>query len=233
MSLSSATESQVLNQTNWAAIGKHGRWEIIGFKTVIDNGDTFTLSGLLRGLKGTGHNTNSHALADTFVMLDLSIIPTDTGDLGRYNPGSGNIDIASGYIVTSLLDGTQGAPTFEFINTAVGLKPYAPADIRGSRDGSNNLTITWKRSGRLDNGWDDYQDVPLGEDSEAYEIDCYDTDDSSFGTVVRTIEITSETASYTAAEQTSDGLTPGDFIDVKIYQISATVDRGYTREATI
>jgi hypothetical protein len=71
--------------------------------------------------------------------------------------------------------------------------------------------------------------VPLGESSEAYEVDILDGDD-----VVRTIDsLSSETASYSAAEQTTDGLTPGDPVDCVIYQMSATVGRGFGREATV
>jgi hypothetical protein len=233
--LSTATEAQVYNLTNWAAIGVDGAWEVIAFKTVVDNGGgNYTLSNFIRGLRNTEEFTGGHAINDRFVILDISsITAVNDGNLGRYVMSSGLIGIAQIYKVTSLHDDPQENASFEFTNNALGLKPYAPTDINGSRDGSNNLTITWKRSSRINNGWDDYADVPLGEDSEAYEVDCYDTNDGSFGNVVRTIEITSETASYTATQQTTDGLTPGDLIDVKVYQISATVDRGYGRGATI
>lgn len=234
MSLSSKTKAEVLVGENWAALGVHGAWEIIAFQTVTDNGDdTYTLSSLLRGLRGTEWAVDGHAAGDHFIMLDLDITPTDGGNLGRYNQGVDFLNTAYSYKCISLKHDPQEYGGFDFINTGVALKPYAPADIVGSRDGSNNLTITWKRSGRISNGWDDLQDVPLGEDSEAYEVDCYDTSDGSFGNVVRTIEVTSETASYTAAQQTADGLTPGNLIDVKVYQISAQVDRGYAGAATI
>lgn len=53
------------------------------------------------------------------------------------------------------------------------------------------------------------------------------------GIVVRTKTVTTETVSYTAAEQTTDGLTPGNLVRMKIYQISATVGRGYVRDVTL
>jgi hypothetical protein len=233
--LTSASEADVLNLTNWAALGIDGAWEIIAFQTVVDNGDgNYTLSNLLRGLRNTEEFTGGHAVHDRFIMLDISSITAiNTGDLGRYVMASGLIGVAQSYKVTSLHEDPQESASFEFTNNALGLKPYAPTDVRGSRDGSNNLTITWKRSGRISNGWDDYVDIPLGEDSEAYEIDVYASNDGSYTTLKRTIEVTSETASYTAAQQTSDGLTPGDLFDIKVYQISATVDRGYARGATV
>jgi hypothetical protein len=231
--LSSATISEVLNLTNWAALGVDGAWEIIAFRDVVDNGDgNYTLSGLLRGLRNTEEFTGGHAVRDRFVMLDIaSISLTDYGDLGRYIIGESLIGVSQLYKVTSLHADPQVHASFEFTCNALSLKPYAPTQVEGSRDGSNNLTITWVRSSRLDNGWDNYQDVPLGEDSEAYEVDIID--DDSAETVLRTIEVTSETASYTAAQQTADGLTPGDDVTVRVYQISETVGRGYGREATI
>jgi hypothetical protein len=52
--------------------------------------------------------------------------------------------------------------------------------------------------------------------------------------VVRTITgLSSPTASYSAANQTTDGLTPGDPVTVRIYQIGKYSLRGYVAEATI
>lgn len=234
MSLSSKTEAQVLSRQNWAAIGTPDEWEIIGFANVTDNLDgTYTLDTFLRGLRGTEFNTANHAADDVFVLLDMDIAITDPGATTRYTLAASTIGVEQYLKIISLHANPQMYTGITFTNTAIGLKPYAPADVRGSRDGSNNLTITWKRSGRLSNGWDDYQDVPLGEDSEAYEVDIYDTDDGSFGTVLTTLEVSAETASLPATTQSNLGITPGDSIDLKVYQISAIVDRGYARGETV
>ena len=112
------------------------------------------------------------------------------------------------------------------------LKPFSPVNIEGERDGSDNLTITWLRRGRIGQELPSGADIPLSEESEAYEVDILD-DAVSPHTVLRTIEVTSESASYTAAEQTADGLTPGDAVTVRVYQISASVGRGHYGEATV
>jgi hypothetical protein len=117
-----------------------------------------------------------------------------------------------------------------FTNNAVSLECYSVADVAGSRDGSNNLTITWKRRTRIGGEWRDNVGPRLGEDSESYEIDVLG---GSPEAVLRTITATSETASYTAAQQTTDGLTPGDPVHIKIYQLSADVSRGYVEDVTI
>ena len=70
--------------------------------------------------------------------------------------------------------------------------------------------------------------IPLSEESELYEVDILDG-----STVVRTIKISSPTASYSAADQTTDFGSAQSSIDVKIYQLSAVVGRGYAAEAAV
>jgi hypothetical protein len=115
-----------------------------------------------------------------------------------------------------------------FTYTGRNLEPFSPVHISGERDGSDNLTISWIRRSRIDSEWRDGVGIPLGEESEAYQVDILDSDD-----VVRTIEVTSPTASYSAADQTTDFGSAQSSIDVKIYQMSAVVGRGYAAEATI
>jgi len=111
------------------------------------------------------------------------------------------------------------------------MKPLSPVHIEGSRDGSNNLTITWIRRTRVAGDWVDNIDVPLGETTEAYEVDILN---GPGGAVLRTITgLTSQTASYSAANQTTDGITPGNPVTVVVYQISSTIGRGFGAEATI
>lgn len=71
-------------------------------------------------------------------------------------------------------------------------------------------------------------DIPLGEESERYEVEILDG-----STVVRTIATTSPTASYSAAEQTTDFGSPQSSMSVKVYQLSAVVGRGYAASASI
>ena len=80
----------------------------------------------------------------------------------------------------------------------------------------------------MDAEWRDGVGIPLGEESEAYEVDIIDG-----GNVVRTIEATSPTISYSAAEQATDFGSAQSNIDVKIYQMSAVVGRGYEAAASI
>jgi len=223
--LSSATELQVLNGANAALIGnEEDGFEIIQFTTVTDNGsNNYTLSNLLRGRRGTNEN-QTHNAGDIFILLNEDSILKHEMPIGDISTTRWFKSVTYG---AAILDAT--AHSLDFEGTA--LKPYSPTSITGSRDGSNNLTINWIRRTRYGGEWLNYVGtVPIGEDSEAYEVDILDSN----GDVVRTIDaLTSTTASYTAAEQTTDGFTPGEEITCKIYQISAIVGRGYGATKTI
>jgi hypothetical protein len=114
----------------------------------------------------------------------------------------------------------------------VGLKPVSPNNLRATRDGSNNVTLTWDRRTRYlpRYGGAGGSYTPLGEDSERYEVDVYAS--GAYAAVLRTISSTSETASYTAAQQTADGLTPGNPVFVRVYQLGAAIGRGTQLQAS-
>lgn len=217
--LESRTEDAVLAGANWAALGVNGRWEIIAFvNATLETDGSYTLSKLLRGRAGTEAHISGHLTADRFILLSLSTIgqieypPADIGSL--YN-----------YLCVTIGKPISSASPFEFTSNANNLKPFCPVHIRGSRDGSNNLTIQWNRRSRYTPQmlW-----APIvGEDTQSYEIDIVGASPA------RTITSSNEVHVYTAANQTTDGFTPGDPITVQIYQISAAVGRGYVAQETI
>ena len=220
-SVSSVTETQMLNGSNYALIGAAGRWEIIQFQTatLIDT-DTYTLTNLIRGRQGTEHNTANHAIGDTFILLDSAIKRLDMSSSA----------IGTSYYWRIVAFGAQvaTATSQSFANNGENLECFSPVNIHGVRDASDNLTITWQHRTRFGGEWKDYTGIPLNEAFQAYEIDILDG-----ATVVRTIEVTSETASYTAAQQTTDFGSAQASLDIEIYQISDTVGRGHKGEATI
>lgn len=223
--LSSATENQLLTNFANAALVKSGdNWELLQFADVTDNGDgTYTCETLIRGRRGT-NNFQAHEAGDLFILLDEDALRRYVGS----NENIGNVQYYKGVSIGSII---EQVPAITETLAANSLKPWSPADVRGARDGSNNLTITWERRTRYSGPMLDGLDtVPLNEESEAYEVDILDAN----GDVVRTIDgLSSETAAYSAANQTSDGFTPGDPIDVVVYQLSALVGRGFGAEATI
>jgi hypothetical protein len=219
--LESATEAQVLNGANAALIGN----EIIQFQTATQLGsfdNRWRLSNLLRGRRGSEYAVSTHATGERFVLLDgavqfLAKSLVDRGVATNFKAVTAGINIAD-------------TPATSFTWDCQVLKPLSVVDVEGSRDLSNNLTITWIRRSRIgqETPYIDGGDPPLGEQSEAYEIDVM-----SGVTVKRTITATTTSASYSAADQTTDFGSPQSSLTVKIYQISASVGRGQVRQATV
>lgn len=199
--------------------------EVIGFTTAtLESGESYIyeLSGLLRGLRDTADAIDSHTGGEKFVLLNASGVifhPLNARALGqeRYYKA-----VPAGY--------DEADYTGQALTLAGGpLRPFTPWNVQGSRDGSNNLTITWTRRSRAITRLFGPGSAPLLDGVEKYEIDILDG-----ATVVRTIEVEdSTTATYTAAQQTADGLTPGDPVDLIAYQISPEIGRGKGTEETV
>jgi len=220
--LSAKTEREILDGANVLAIASGSGWEIVQFADATLEADgTYTLATLLRGRKGTEWATAGHAADDRVVLLTGSGVlrverSADTiGDERFYKP------VSAGRLVDPV-----AAEAFTY--AGVNLKPYSPVHVAGTRAANDDLTITWTRRARIAGAWRDYVGVPLVEDSESYEIDVMDG-----ATVVRTLTASTPSVTYTAAQQTSDFGSAQSAVTVRVYQMSATVGRGYQAEATV
>lgn len=92
----------------------------------------------------------------------------------------------------------------------------------GRRDHDGNFNISWRRRSRINADWRNNVDAPLGEESEKYQIDILDGDK-----IIRTLEVSTPTAIYSAAEQITYFKNIPNIITIKIYQLSALIGRGY------
>lgn len=199
--------------------------EVIQFRdaTLVSAG-VYKLTGLLRGQQGTDWARGSHATGETVILLNSAVrrIPMTNAEIGISKFWRG---VTIGRTTTTAVDQA-------FVDTAVGLKPYSPVDVRFARDASGNLTVTWQRRSRLSSRLIGSlgMSCPLGEASEAYQVEFYTS--SAFTTLARpAFTVTSPTASYSAANQTTDLGAPASTNYVKVYQMSATVGRGYAATA--
>lgn len=219
--LSSITELGVLNGGNYALIGS----EIIQFKNAtLTATNTYTLSGLLRGRQGTEWAMSSHIANERFVFLSSTNVYIEQSPSSEYNIARLYAGVAFG---SYLADAQQ----ITFTNTAVAQKPYSPVLLGGGRDASGNITINWTRRGRIAGGWTDYSDIPLGEASQSYDVEIWD---STYTTLKRTFTaLTTPTASYTSANQVADFGSNQATVYTRVYQNSATVGRGYKLQGTI
>jgi len=157
--LYSDTEINVLNDANAILIGS----EVILFVTAtLESDGTYTLSGLIRGRKGTDWATGTHTVNERVVLLN-------TSTLIRLIDDASNIGTTYDYKAVSIGRTLQETSNASFTNNAIGLECYSPVNVVGARDGSNNLTVTWNRRSRISAQllWD----PSLGEDTESYEVD--------------------------------------------------------------
>jgi hypothetical protein len=216
-SLASVSELAVLNGANAALIGD----ELVQFQNAELIGErTYRLSRLLRGRQGTEWAVGSHTAGDRFILLSPALYTTAIPNnlIGRQ----------LFYKAVSVGNSLGNTDQITFTYTGRNLKPFAPVHVAGVRDGSGNLTISWVRRSRVDAEWRDGVDIPLGEESERYEVEIY-----SGLTLKRTIATTSPSANYPAADRVTDFGSTQTSVSVKVYQLSAVVGRGYKVEATV
>lgn len=215
--LESINDIDFLNGRNCALIGE----EIIFFKNAtLTAANTYVLSELLRGRRGTEWAINGHSNSEPFILA--------SGYIERI-PGE-QLDINAQRLYKVLTTGQllEDVSPFPFTSIGNSLKPYAPCHIKGTRDSSENLTISWIRRTRRGGELVDFKDADLSELIEAYEIDILNNN-----IVIRTLSATTATATYTAAQQIEDFGTAQPSIAVRAYQLSAYVGRGYPEEAVI
>lgn len=221
-SLASSPDLSVLNGANAAMWGAPGRWELIHFANAVLNADgTYTVSRLLRGRAGTEWAMNQHAARDKFVLLTTSSVQRLALDASAIGLTRIFKAVTDGHTLDYALPVTE-------TQTAAGLMPLSGVHGRGRRNAGGDLTISWIPRTRIAGGWLDGADAPIGEDSEAYEIDIM-----SGTTVKRTLAATTRSAVYSQADQIADFGTAQAAVKVRIYQISATVGRGYKYEVTL
>nr|WP_232237186.1 glycoside hydrolase TIM-barrel-like domain-containing protein [Thiosulfatihalobacter marinus] len=208
-----------------------GSWEIVqaGEAELIAPG-RYRLTRLLRGQRGTESAMVNPAPAGArVVVLDeaLASLPVTEADLGL--PWNWRIGPAS----RSVSDETYVAASFTPLGA--GLRPFSVAHVeqpwRKPRT-PGDLTIRWTRRSRAlaaDN-WGAVE-VPLVEETEAYEVEILDGAD-----VKRTLITSSTSAIYSAAQQTADWgglLAPGDTLTIHIFQLSALTGRGAAKTVTL
>lgn len=219
----SITLDQMIAGSNYAAYGNDGRWEIVRFMNAVLQADgSYRLSGFVRGDKGSERVSGTHLPGDFFILLNdpdnLFIgLPVESISLQRLYRA-----VTQGETVDSASD---QAFTYQGVN----LKPLAASYPAGARNGSGDLSASWTRRSRLSSTWWWTGVVaPVGEASEAYEIDVM-----SGNTVKRTISSTSPAITYTAAQQTTDFGSAQASITLRIYQLSTAVGRGFPLEVTL
>lgn len=207
----------------WVGLQDGSDGELMQYANITEITDgTLRVDTLLRGRRGTEYYTSQHVAEEIAVFIPATGTPSlnfGQSDWNQLRRHKGVTDGAEESLVVSF----QG-----FTATGERLRPWAVVDGAGVRDVSDNLTISWVRRSRsfpptLGSG-----SVPLDEATELYDVEILDG-----ATVVRTEQVTDPEYAYSAANQTSDGLTPGDPVTARIYQISAVRGRGISATFTV
>lgn len=214
-SLSSTTVLNVYDGANALILGS----EIIQYQNATQNADgSWTLSNLLRGRRGSELSCGTHVTGETAVFLPAGIhrnnLPTSVVGIERF------------YKAVTIGQSTSGGGTPETL-TAADLKPYAVAQLLGTRDVSGNFSIAWIRRTRIGGEWlsgTGSGTVPLSEDAELYDLEVLD----GSGNVLRSVlGLTSPTFFYSAAQVLADYGSQVDTCSVRVYQISSQIGRGF------
>lgn len=224
--LESVTEDECLSGLNRALIGS----EIIGFQVAtLTDERTYTLSKLLRGLRGTeltARDIHGHSVGEAVLILEAG--PTGWWELGA--SGMGGTRYYKAASQGSLLSDVDSA---QFTCTANTLRPFPPCNIQSYRT-SGDIHISWTRRTRAITNIFAPIGAPLrsGETPEVYEIDIMTA--GYFGIVKRTIIVTGTTSvTYSAADQATDFGSPQSAVQINIYMRSSLVGRSRPEPAVI
>lgn len=219
----SVTYDQMVGGVNYAAYGVDGRWEIVRFQNAYLQADgSYDISGFIRGERGTEWATGMHESGDYFILLD-------DPDLIFMGAAIEIIGTELDYRAVTSGASVDSASDQPFAYQGVNLECLSPIYPVGSRDGSENFIGSFTRRSRLSSSWwTTGVEAPVGEATEAYEIDVMDG-----ATVRRTIAVSSPAFTYSAADQTTDFGSEQSSIALRIYQLSAVVGRGYPLEVTL
>ncbi|MDP5361558.1 MAG: phage tail protein, partial [Paracoccaceae bacterium] len=165
--LSSASTEAILAGANTIAIGDGSvdHWEIFQFQSataLFERG--FALQGLLRGQAGSrGVMPDVWPAGSRVVLLNgvpqQVILPTASRGTARH--------FRFGAAKQPITD-----PSYRYVSHAfagIGLRPYPVAHLR-TKDAGGDIAVSWIRCSRIDGDiWAD-GDIPLGEDTEAYQV---------------------------------------------------------------
>ena len=224
--LASASEAAVLKGSNVAALETaSGAWEIIQFRDAVLQADgSHELRGLLRGQAGSEGGMADMLASDArFVLLNGAI-----SEIGMSEAERGLArDWRWGPATLAYDDATYQTATLSF--EGVGLRPFSPVHPEAQREPGGDITLSWIRRTRVNGDSWAGTDVPLGEESEAYEVEIRDG-----ANVKRVLACATPLVTYGVTEQLAD-FGSGSFtsLDITIYQISRSFGRGAGRSATL
>lgn len=229
MTLNSISRSTaLLMPVNVAMVGN----EIIQFCDATNKGNgIWSLKTILRGLRGTEWamgaydattNPQGHQAGEYFVQLI-------SGGYQRLTHSADYLNSVETFkAITSGAD-LAVAPSFTFADTGNSLRPRAPQLLSAYQDAAYNRYFVWTPRARQNGAWISGETVALDQATESYQIDVVQG-----GAVKMTYYLGAVRAwAYSAAMQSSDHVTDSSPITFRLYQMGATIGRGFPATATV
>ena len=213
--LDNATTADLAAGKNLIIVGQ----ELLQFTTrTLTATNTYELSGLQRGKRGTEWAIDAHVPNETFALM--------TGE-DAYIERISNSAIAPGqtlyFKAVSYGQSLDSVSVVTISYVGNDLKPYAPINLNSTRDEAGNITITWVRRDRHAGAETDPTKIPLSETREEFELEVLDNGTST----LRTITTNETSYIYLSTDQMTDFGSPQTSIAVSVYQISSVVGRGF------
>lgn len=212
--LESITEAALLNGGNALLVGD----EVIQFAEVSQNADgSYHLSTLIRGRRGTEAAQLNHQTGEKVVLLTDEALGRAFTPLGDLNVPRSFKGVGTGRLL-------EDAPVEIKTLTGNDLRPYAPAQVRASRD-SGTLSLSWQRRTRIGGGALNGI-VPLSEAYERYELVFSYTEKTVSKYISDATEYLYELAQFNSDFEVELADIPA--LSLKLYQLSETIGRGYS-----
>jgi hypothetical protein len=220
--LSSVGREALLGGANrFAMRASNGAFEIGAFGQAVEVAPgEWRLSQLLRGLAGTEAEMATGAEEGAeIVLLDAAVKPLGIKASERDTPLN--------WIFEGLNVGASTSPIRQFAGGVRAVTPFSPVHVRARRVGGDML-ITWIRRSR-DNGDDlSAAEIALDEPFERYRITL-----NFGGNVLRVAELDAPEFIYSAAMQSTDGVTPGQVLTATVEQMGRIIALGQAAYAEL
>ena len=228
--LTSTTWEMLSTGVNWALVGN----EILGFQTATLNGDgTYTLTGLVRGIRNTEDQTGTHAIGERFVLL------TGIGFYGGFHQFADwtwrGRAVKFRFLAAGAL--TESGTVVDHTILTANVRPFSPVALGSTAEGTDHV-FRWERRTR--------DIVPLvgpgsmGPLLEPYER--YRLEIRRNGAFLKNYFIGGPSTGspfvqrlfrYTSAMRTADGFAGGDTLVARAYQVGQGGDSKAASDMTV
>ncbi|ANG95487.1 host specificity protein [Brucella pseudogrignonensis] len=214
--LESKPFTQILNGANTALVqSSDGKWEVLQFLEAQEIGQNhWRLSSLLRGQLGTeAASLNEKPTGTPFILLDGGVqsIGLQTSEIGlelNWRIGAAGKSFSDDFF-----------DTVKAIGGVQALKSLSPVHLKAERLSNSDLLFGWIRRGRVDaDSWLG-EEIPLGEEREAYQVEIWRSD-----VLVRSVQVQAASWIYPGADRLSD-LGSSDF-QLRVAMVSSKIGAG-------